>query len=82
MHFKTQKMLTAFIISAILLLAGILSMGMRIFFTRSGKFPNIHIGGNEGLKKNGISCATSQDRQAQETANKLYYKDLIKNATE
>lgn len=75
-------MITAFLISSVLLIAGILLMGMRIFFTRKGSFPNIHIGGNTALKSKGISCATSQDRQARETKNKLNYSELIKKITE
>lgn len=55
-------MLELFIVSAVLLFIGILLFGIRIFFVKGGVFPNIHIGGNEGLKKKGIGCATSQDR--------------------
>ena len=57
-------MIQAFIISAILLLAGILLLGVRVFFTKNGSFPNIHIGGSKAMKDRGISCATSQDRDA------------------
>lgn len=71
-------MLAAFIISAILLISGILLMGMKIFFTRNGSFPNIHIGGNTFLKKKGISCATTQDREARENVKKITYNELIK----
>ncbi len=63
-------MIQAFIISAILLLIGILLLGVRIFFTKDGSFPNIHIGGNKALKDRGISCATSQDRDARVKRNK------------
>ncbi len=75
-------MISAFIISAILLLVGILLMGMRIFFTKSGSFPNIHIGGNKGLKKQGVSCATTQDREAYNSSKKINYTELIDKITE
>jgi len=69
-------MLQAFIVSAILLIIGILILGYRIFFTKNGEFPNIHIGGNKGLKDQGVHCATTQDREAQKskplTNNELY----------
>lgn len=29
-----------------------------------GKFPNTHVSGNKALKKEGVSCAQSQDREA------------------
>lgn len=75
-------MIEAFIISAILLFIGILLFGIRVFFIKGGVFPNIHIGGNKALKDKGIGCATSQDREAQnskrQSANKLV-DDMIKN---
>ncbi len=60
-------MIQAFIISAILLFIAVLLFGVRIFFVKGGKFPNIHIGGSKALRDKGISCATSQDRDAQKT---------------
>lgn len=36
-------------------------MGVRVFFTKKGKFPNTHVGGNPALKKKGIHCAKTQD---------------------
>ena len=57
-------MLEAFVISAVLLLIGVLLLGYRVFFVKDGEFPNIHIGGNKALQDKGISCATSQFRDA------------------
>lgn len=34
-------------------------------FTKGGKFPNGHVSGNKALRERGISCAQSQDREAQ-----------------
>lgn len=60
-------MIQAFIVSAVLLIIGILLFGIRVFFVKNGEFPNIHIGGNKALKDKGIACATSQDRDAQKS---------------
>lgn len=60
-------MIQAFIVSAVLLIIGILLFGIRVFFVKNGEFPNIHIGGNKALKDRGIACATSQDRDAQKS---------------
>ena len=65
-------MLAAFIISSILLIFGVLILGFRIFFTRNGEFPNIHIGGSQALKSKGVHCATTQDREAQKIKVKSY----------
>lgn len=75
-------MLHAFIVSAAILLIGILLMGAKIFFTKSGKFPNIHIGGNKALNDKGISCATSQDRNAQTKNARVNMTKLIDELTD
>jgi len=64
-------MIQAFIVSSVLLIIGILLFGIRVFFIKNGEFPNIHIGGNKALKDRGISCATSQDRDAQKKTTTL-----------
>jgi membrane protein len=38
---------------------------VKVFFTKGGKFPNGHVSGNKELRKKGIGCAQSQDREAQ-----------------
>lgn len=43
----------------------ILLLGLKIFFVKGGKFPNGHVSGNKALRDKGISCAQSQDRDAQ-----------------
>lgn len=70
-------MIAAFVISSIILLIGILLMGYNIFFTKNGKFPNIHIGGNPGLKKQGIACATTQDREARKITRKNLANEMV-----
>lgn len=43
----------------------ILLLGFKVFFVKGGKFPNGHVSGNKALRDKGISCAQSQDREAQ-----------------
>ena len=35
-------------------------LGIKVFFTKGGKFPNGHVSGNKALRERGISCAQSQ----------------------
>lgn len=39
-------------------------LSITILIKKNGKFPNIHIGGNKNMRKRGIKCAQSQDRDA------------------
>ncbi len=49
---------------AVLALA-VLLLSVRIVLQRGGRFPNTHVGGHEALRRQGISCHTSQHRDAQ-----------------
>ncbi len=56
-------MIKILVAGIVLLLIAILLMGMRIFFSKKGEFPNTHIGASAEMQKRGIHCATSQDRE-------------------
>jgi hypothetical protein len=75
--FKIAKMLKTTLltlgVSLVILLIAVIAMAFRPLFLKK-RFPNIHIGGNKALKERGISCATSQDREAQNQAKKHNYK--------
>ena len=60
-------------VSVVILLIAVMAMAFRPLFLKK-RFPNIHIGGNKALRERGISCATSQDREAQNQAKKHNYK--------
>ena len=67
------------IISIVLLGIGFIGFAITILVKRNGKFPETHIGNMEFLKKEGISCATSQDKIDQAKAFKKgkYKKNTI-----
>jgi len=57
-------MITTLLLGIAVLFMAILLMGIKVFFTKNGEFPNTHIGGSKAMRERGISCATSQDREA------------------
>lgn len=70
-------MLTVLLITIILLAIGFAGFAITILIKKNGKFPELHIGKNEHLKKRGIGCATSQDKIEQAKAKKsLQFKQL------
>ena len=71
-HFGT-KMYQIFIVIVLLLLAvGLLCVG--VIFRKDHSFRSQHIRDNRRMQKDGITCATSQDREARRT--KKYKKDI------
>jgi hypothetical protein len=57
-------MVKTLLLGIAILFIAIMLMGIKIFFTKKGEFPNTHIGGSKAMRDRGISCATSQDREA------------------
>lgn len=40
-------------------------LGVKVFFVKGGRFPNTHVSGSKEMRKRGIGCVQSQDREAQ-----------------
>lgn len=65
------------LLSIIILGIAFAGFAISILVKKNGKFPELHIGRNEELKKRGIGCATSQDKIEQVKAKKsLQFKQL------
>ena len=70
-------MIPALLITVILVLASILLLGVKVFFTKKGRFPNTHVGGSKAMKQRGIGCVNTQDREARKTnRNKINVEQL------
>jgi len=54
-------MIYVLIITIIIVAVSVLLLGIKVFFTKNGKFPNTHVGGNAALKKRGITCIKEID---------------------
>ena len=39
-------------------------LAITIIIKKNGKFPNLHIGGSKEMRKRGIKCTQSQDKDA------------------
>ena len=51
------------LIGIFILFIAVLLMGVRVFFSRKGSFPSLHIGECQAMQQKGIHCATSQDAE-------------------
>lgn len=59
-------MLDTLLISLLIVAICVVLLGVKVFFVKGGKFPNMHVSGNKALRDKGIGCAQSQDREAQQ----------------
>ncbi len=72
--------LKVILLAVALLGVGMLGMAIQILLKKGGKFPNIHVGGNAHLKREGVHCATTQDKIAQRDARKKQQFEKLKLA--
>lgn len=68
-------MAPTFIITGIGVLIAFLLLALKVIFVKGGKFPNTHIAGNKEMKKRGIGCAKSMDRESQQKKSLLDMMD-------
>ena len=55
-------MLETIYLTALIVAISFILLGIGILFKR--KFPNTHVSGNKEIRKRGIGCVQSQDREA------------------
>ena len=58
-------MIRLFLISLLIIAVGMVLMSVTILIKKGGRFPNTHVCGNKHLRRQGISSAQTQDKQAQ-----------------
>ena len=39
-------------------------LAIKVIIKKNGRFPNTHVGGNKEMRRRGIKCVQSQDRDA------------------
>ena len=39
-------------------------LAIKVIIKKNGRFPNTHVGGNKHMRKRGIKCVQSQDKDA------------------
>ncbi len=58
-------MIRLFLISLLIIAVCMVLMSVTILIKKGGRFPNTHVCGNKHLRKQGITSAQTQDKQAQ-----------------
>lgn len=57
--------MTLFFISLLAMALVVFLLSIGLIFKKNGRFPSTHVGGNNAMQQRGISCHTSQHRDAQ-----------------
>lgn len=62
-------MIKVVLLTLVIVGISVLLIGIKVFFTKNGKFPETHIGRNAAMRKRGIHCVKTQDKMAQRSKN-------------
>ena len=57
-------MLKILLITLLVVAVSVPLLAIKVILKKNGRFPNSHVSGNKHLRKKGIGCAQSQDRNA------------------
>jgi hypothetical protein len=67
---KLMEMLYTLLLTLLIVAICLLLLGVKILLVKGGRFPNTHVSGNAALRKKGVTCVQSQDREAQLSARR------------
>ncbi|MBO7231383.1 MAG: hypothetical protein J6V20_08275 [Bacteroidaceae bacterium] len=70
-------MFKTLLFTLLIIAISVILLSITIIIKKNGKFPNTHIGGNKNMRKRGIKCAQSQDRDARKE-NPMAVKEINK----
>ena len=57
-------MIETLIITVLIVAICLALLAIKIIFKKNGRFPNTHVSGSKAMRKRGIGCVQSQDREA------------------
>jgi len=81
-YIDMKTFILTFLVVTVIVLIAVFLLGFKVWLFKDGKFPNIHIGSSKALRDQGISCATTQDAEAQKTTSKFELSKIIKEIDE
>lgn len=53
----------------IIIAVSVVLLSITIIIKKNGRFPNTHVGGSKAMRKRGIKCVQSQDKDARRENN-------------
>ena len=59
-----MEMFRTLLFTLLIIAISVALLSITVIIKKNGKFPNTHVGGNRYMRKKGIKCVQSQDRDA------------------
>lgn len=59
-----MEILKTLLFTLLIIAISIALLAITVIIKKNGRFPNTHVGGNKAMRKRGIKCVQSQDKDA------------------
>ena len=59
-----ERMIKVLLLTTLIVAICMVLMAITILIKKNGRFPNTHVGGNKEMRKRGIRCVETQDKEA------------------
>ena len=73
---KLIEMFRTLLFTLLIIAICVALLAVKVIFLKNGRFPNTHVSGNKAMRKRGIKCAQSQDRDARRE-NPMAVKEIL-----
>ena len=61
---KLIEMFKTLLFTLLIIAICVALLAIKVIIKKNGRFPNTHVGGSKAMRKRGIKCVQSQDRDA------------------
>ena len=61
---KLMEMFKTLLFTFLIIAICVALLAIKVIIKKNGRFPNTHVGGSKAMRKRGIKCVQSQDRDA------------------
>ena len=61
---KLIEMFKTLLFTLLIIAISVALLAIKVIIKKNGRFPNTHVGGNKEMRRRGIKCVQSQDRDA------------------
>ena len=72
-----MEMFRTLLFTLLIIAISVVLLAITVIIKKNGKFPNTHVGGSRHMRKRGIKCVQSQDRDARKN-NPMAVKETNK----
>ena len=69
-------MIKVLLLTTLIVAICMMLMAVTILIKKNGRFPNTHVGGSKAMRKRGVKCVQSQDKDARKD-NPMAVKEIL-----